>query len=304
MKLDILNKAMPVARKVGFAINKHSPEICQVVGGVGMVVTIVMACRATLKLPEKTDILRKRLDRAKSRKNTPEEQRKEITKVYASYAWDIAKLYGPTAMLGCVSFASMCAATQILRNRNASLAAAYASTNAAFTTYRKRVAERFGEEVDKQLKFGSSEETVKEKETDEDGKEKTVKKKLNVIDSKEFQGASPYARMFDETNPYFQPDNEYNIFFLRQVQKYFNDRLRADGFVYLNDVYRKLGLERTKAGQIVGWVYDKDNPIGDNWIDFGLDDVWHKKTRDFINGYEPAILLDFNVDGNILELMA
>ena len=133
MKLDILNKAMPVARKVGFAISKHSPEICQVVGGVGMVATVVMACRATLKLPEKTDILRKRLDRAKARDKTPEEQRKEITKVYAAYAWDIAKLYGPTAMLGCASLASMCAATQILRNRNASLAAAYAARNAAVT---------------------------------------------------------------------------------------------------------------------------------------------------------------------------
>lgn len=304
MKLDILNKATPIIRKAGFILSKHSPEICQVAGIVGVAGTVIMACKATLKLPEKNDILKKRLSRAKERDNAPEEKRKEVTKIYASYVWDIAKLYGPSAMLGTASLASMSAATQILRNRNAGLAAAYASVDGAFKTYRKRVAERFGEEVDKQLKFGSIEETVKEKETDEDGNTKTVKKKLNVIDSKAFNGCSPYARIFDETNPYFQGDNEYDIFFLRQVQNFFNDRLRAEGFVYLNEVYRKLGFQPTKAGQIVGWVYDKENPVGDNYIDFGLDDPWHKKTRDFINGYEPAVILDFNVDGNILDLMA
>lgn len=304
MKLDILTKATPIIRKTGFILSKHSPEICQVAGIIGVAGTVIMACKATLKLPEKNDILKKRLARAKERNNAPEETRKEVTKIYASYVWDITKLYGPSAMLGTASLASMSAATQILRNRNAGLAAAYVSVDGAFKTYRKRVAERFGEEVDKQLKFGATEETVKEKETDEDGNVKSVKKKLNVIDSKAFNGCSPYARIFDETNPYFQADSEYNIFFLRQVQTFFNDRLRAEGFVYLNEVYRKLGFAPTKAGQIVGWVYDKENPVGDNYIDFGLDDLWHKKTRDFINGYEPAVILDFNVDGNILDLMA
>ena len=300
-KNDILSSASSLVKKTGFKIKKHSPEICQAVGIVGMVGTVILACKATLKLPKKTEILENHL---KKIKENDKNDRKAIARMYGWYAIELVKLYGPCTALGVTSIASMSAATQILRNRNASLAAAYASVDAGFKAYRKNVISRFGEEVDKQLKFSATEETVKEKEELEDGTKKTVKKKINVIDSKEFAGCSPYAKIFDEYNPYYKDDAEYNLFFIRQVEKYVNDKLRSDKFVYLNDVYKLLGFQPTKAGQIVGWVYDKDNPNGDNYIDFGLNDIWHQKTRDFVNGYERAVILDFNVDGNILDLMA
>lgn len=315
-KNDILKVAGSVTRRVGFNLRKYSPEICQVAGVVGIGVTVVMACKATLKLPQKTDIFKKRLEHVKTSDDETVNNGRMVTRVYAQYAWDLTKLYGPTAMLGVASLGSMCAATQILKNRNASLTAAYALTDKAFKEYRKRVAERFGEDIDKQLKFGATEETVKEKVTDEDGKTKTVKNKVNVVDSKVF-GTSPYARFFDENNPYYDPScHEYNVAFLKQIEKIFNDRLYDDaaingvGYVFLNDIYKRLGIPVTKAGQFVGWVRYRDHEkkkeegyVGDGYIDFGLNDIWHKKTRDFVNGYEPAILLDFNVDGNILDII-
>lgn len=82
-----------------------------------------------------------------------------------------------------------------------------------------------------------------------------------------------------------------------------NDLLRSRGHVFLNEVYDCLGIPRTKAGQIVGWVYSKDNPVGDNYIDFGIYDVYKPAIADFVNGYERSILLDFNPDGNIWELI-
>ena len=68
----------------------------------------------------------------------------------------------------------------------------------------------------------------------------------------------------------------------------------------MNEVYDMLGIPRTKAGQIVGWIYDEECPNGDNVIDFGIYES-NKATRDFVNGYERTILLDFNVDGPILD---
>ena len=62
-----------------------------------------------------------------------------------------------------------------------------------------------------------------------------------------------------------------------------------------------LDIPETKAGQIVGWFYDADHPTGDNYVDFGIYNTNREKCRDFVNGYESVILLDFNVDGNILE---
>ena len=64
-----------------------------------------------------------------------------------------------------------------------------------------------------------------------------------------------------------------------------------------------LGIPRTQAGQIVGWIYDEKHPIGDNKVDFGIYNTYNEANRNFVNGYERTILLDFNVDGNILDMI-
>ena len=91
--------------------------------------------------------------------------------------------------------------------------------------------------------------------------------------------------------------------FLKQQQSYANDLLKSRGHLFLNEVYDLLGIQRTKAGNIVGWIYDEKNPVGDNFVDFGIYDINRPKNRDFVNGYERTIILDFNVDGDILSLM-
>ena len=109
---------------------------------------------------------------------------------------------------------------------------------------------------------------------------------------------SQYARFFDESCRDWVNDSEYNLMFIRMTQRRMNDLLRSRGYLFLNDVYDALGMTRTKAGQIVGWVYDDKNTIGDNHVDFGL---YSEKSKPFVNGFEKSILLDFNVDGVILD---
>ena len=92
--------------------------------------------------------------------------------------------------------------------------------------------------------------------------------------------------------------------FLKHQQNYANEKLQKQGYLFLNDVYDMLGIPKTKAGQVVGWVYDEAHPdIYDNFVDFGIYDLYNEKARDFVNGREKSILLDFNVDGNILDLI-
>lgn len=112
---------------------------------------------------------------------------------------------------------------------------------------------------------------------------------------------SQYARIFDDSCVGWTRDPEYNMNFLKDQQKYCNDKLKAKGHLFLNDVYDLLGLPRTKAGTMVGWVYDEENPIGDNFVDFGLFGMNDNRNYDFINGYTNTACLDFNVDGNILD---
>ena len=128
--------------------------------------------------------------------------------------------------------------------------------------------------------------------------------KAMTEESMENRSYSQYARFFDESCPNWDKNPEHNLTFLLTQQNYANDKLRVQGYLFLNDVYNLLGLPRTEAGQLIGWIYDPKNPdhIGDNYVDFGIYNTQAPlSTRLFVNGYEKSVLLDFNVDGIILD---
>ena len=230
-----------------------------------------------------------------------EDATKDLTITYVQTGVKLAKLYGPSVALGVVSIGCLLTSNNILRKRNIALAAAYATIDKSFKEYRSRVVERFGEAVDRELKYNITKQKVEEIVTDpETGKEKKVKKEIEVTG---LDGYSEYAKFFDDGCKGWEKDAEMNLMFLRAQQQYANDLLRARGHLFLNEVYDMLGIQHTKAGQIVGWVYDPDRTDIDNYVDFGIYDVNKPKARDFVNGYERTILLDFNVDGNILDLI-
>lgn len=310
----ILTKISKTVNKVGFKLQKHSPEILIITGIIGVVTSAVMACKATTKVNDILEETKENIDaiHAIAEKVANEEleytyeeddKKKDLALVYAKTGIKFVKLYAPSAILCTLSIVSILASNNILRKRNVALAAAYATVDKGFKEYRSRVAERFGEAVDKELKYNIKARKITEKIIDpETGKEKTVKKTVEVADPNLY---SDYARFFDCGNDYWEKDSEYNLMFLRSQQQYANDLLRSRGRLFLNEVYRMLGIPETKAGQVVGWVYDPENPDhnGDNYVDFGIYDINKPKARDFVNGYERTILLDFNVDGNIWELM-
>ena len=118
---------------------------------------------------------------------------------------------------------------------------------------------------------------------------------------KKHYNISRYAQYFDECCSGWTKDPRSNLMFLKYQERYANERLKAKGYLFLNQVYEMLGIPITEEGQLVGWVYDVDNPIGDNYVSFGLDsDV----NRDFINGFGNIAILDFNVDGYILNYIS
>ena len=135
--------------------------------------------------------------------------------------------------------------------------------------------------------------TVEKPVLDDEGRETKSKTKVKVGG-----GYSPYARIWGrDTSNEWDPQPAYNIAKLRSVQEYCTLRLNARGHLFLNEVYDMLGLERTKPGAVVGWVWDN----GDNYVDFGVFSDKSDRIRDFVNGREASILLDFNVDGVIYD---
>ena len=289
-------------------VEKHSPEILAGVGVVGVVASTVMACKATMKLNDILEESKETRDKIKEVESNPryeaeyshEDAKKDLTINYTQTAMKIAKLYAPAVILGSASLGCLLASNDILRKRNAALSAAYMTVDKSFKEYRQRVVDRFGEEVEKEIRYNIKAEEVTSTVVTEDGSETTVTETVKTMDPNLY---SDYAKFFDEASPYWQKDPEYNLMFLKSQQQYATDLLRARGRLFLNEVYDMLGIDKTKAGQIVGWVYNPENPIGDNFVDFGIFDMSKERVRAFVNGYEPNILLDFNVDGNIWDLM-
>mgnify|MGYP001161505381 FL=1 len=317
-KSEIVNKASVIFSKTKFKLQKHSPEILVVAGVIGTVVGAIMACKATTKVNSILESASSDIDavhdcmenKSLTEDYSEEDGKKELMAVYAQTAVKFVKLYAPSVLIGALSITSILASNNMLRKRNVALAAAYATIDEGFKKYRNRVVERFGEQVDRELKYNLKVKKFKEKEVDpETGKEKKVEKTAFVVNPSDI---SDYARFFEKytvdedgnsiVNPHWDENNEYNLMFLKAQENYANDLLRAKKRLFLNEVYEMLGLPRTKAGQIVGWVYDPDNPKADSYVDFGIysDNLSYS---DYVNGFDPAILLDFNVDGNIWEKM-
>lgn len=296
--------------KIGLILKKNSPKILMGVGIAGSVVSTVLACKATLKVK---DILDEKNETVEQIHNcvedetvdyNEEDKKKDLTILYAQTGVKLAKLYLPSIALGVLSIASIVSGYKILNKRNVALAAAYTVVDKGFKNYRKNVVERFGEEVDRELRHNIKAKQIEEKYIDKDGNEKTRKKKVYEIadDKKPGEGISEYAKFFDEWNTdEHSKDPEYNLMFLRKQQDYANEVLKHQGYLFLNEVYDMLGIPRTQAGQVVGWIYDENNPTGDNYVDFGIYDLHDQQKRDFVNGLERNILLDFNVDGVIYD---
>lgn len=311
MKLPAITDNVSLALgKAALSLKKASPEIC-LVAGIGLgIAAAVTACVSTLKVNEVVDEAKETIntihESAEHGANpagieyTEDDKNKDLAIIYTQTAVKFIKLYGPSILMGGVSIALLVKGNRILRSRNVALAAAYTAIDKAYSEYRNRVIKRFGEEVDKELKYGIKKEIIEETVKDENGKEKIVKKEVETVSEDDII-TSPYSKFFDESSLEWRKDANYNLMFLRRVQSVMNDRLHAKGYVFLNDVYDALDISRTPEGQTVGWVYDPDNPKLHNQIDFGIYDANRKSARDFVNGIERVILLDFNVDGNIMD---
>lgn len=294
MNLSVIkNLATQKAGRQILLARKASPQVLFAGGVVGVVATAVLASKATLNLEETLEDINEKKRMAKELHASghdaysDKDYQQDMAVLGVRSVGKVAKLYMPALIVGTVSIAALTSSHVILTKRNVALTAAYAALDKGFRDYRDRVISELGEEKDKEFLYEKEVRKVEEK-TEKGTKTKEVSVAKN---------ASIYARFFDQLNPNWETTPEYNRVWLQAKQNYANDRLNAKGHLLLNDVYDMLGFERTKAGCVVGWV------IGgkDNFVDFGIFNESSPAARDFVNGYEGAILLDFNVDGVIYD---
>lgn len=281
------------------AAQKNAPQILFAGGIVGSITSTVLACKATLKLEEIVDEAQENLDKRRAFVGQVETRSGETysekhlqadtLRIYIVTAAKISKEYAPALVVGGLAIAALTKSHNIQAERIAGLSAAYSALDKAYRRYRERVVEELGEEKDREFRYGKEVQEVKH--TDEDGK--TKKKKVTHFSE---DGPSMYARIFNERNRNFVNNNPNNIAFIRGIQAQCNYQLQTRGHVFLNDVYDALGMERSQAGAVVGWIKGE----GEDHIDFGCwDDSSMDRFHAFCVGEENELLLDFNVQGTM-----
>ena len=288
-------------------MDKNKPEIMLAAGLIGVIGATVLACRATLKAKDVVEEHNERLEEIQEnlneeeKKELPVEAKKDIRKVYLKTSLKLAKTYAPAIAVETAAFALLSKSNSVQRDRLAGLTAAYITVDQAFKKYRQAVIEELGEEKDLEFKTGLKKQKIDAIVEDEEGNEKLKKEEGLVLPDGRY--ISEYAKFFDESCPDWQKSPENNLHFLRLQQAAANEKLKIQGHLFLNEVYDMIGLPRTKAGAVVGWLYpaERYNSLQLNgFVDFGIYDMWaNAKRADFVNGYERNILLDFNVDGCI-----
>lgn len=307
-KTELVTKAGQILVKTKLGIKKHSPEILVVTGiGTGIVAAII-ACKQTIKANDIVAVARENLQHIENAKElaanneveyTEEDEQADRETIGKQIAIGMVKTYALPVGLGILSITCILAGHHILKKQNVALAAAYSALSTDFMNYRKRVVDKYGKDVDFMLKNGLEKQIVANQVVDpETGEVKETKEEVLTYDGDKL---SQYARVFDEVgSTQWTPSADHNRAFLLMEQNYFNERIRTRGYIFLNEVYERLGFRPTKAGSVVGWVYQNADYEG---IDFGIFTAHTQKAAEFLEGTEPSIILDFNVQGDILSLV-
>ena len=284
-------KTMQLIGKVKLGAKRNAPEL--LLGGALVTGTtaMVLTGRASIKAKELAE--QRETDKVamayKLTKDgyTEEEIEVEIRKTFASYALSLVKEYAVPVALYAATVGMVFASYKIQKDRQLALSATLTACTAAYN------------QLVNKLKNGAAAGLTAKEVLDGIEVAHSVDPETGELTVEKYQGepidTSVYQVRFDEYSTVWEKDKFQNEMTLKCEENWANDKLKIDGFVFLNDVYDRLGLPRTRTGQIVGWLLDGE---GDGYIDFGIFDCEKYEDARFTRN---AFDLNFNVDGDILS---
>ena len=310
LKENIVN----FASKAKIKFNNVKPELL-VYGGVALVVAGgVYACVQTMKTPKVIEEHNERIEKIKTYKenvNTPglysdKDYRKDVAKTYLHTATKLVKIYSGPVVIGSVGVGFILHGHKLIRSENAALLASYGALQTAYDEYRDRVRKATSEEFEDKIMRGGVVDGYEETK-DENGKTKREKKQVEFVKPI----VDPYSVIFEEvTSPaLWTPVASTNRMNVVAIQAECNRMLEANGYLFLNDVLRMLGMKETEISRKVGWIKHKPGTpyvVGDSegFVDFGLfrrGAGYDAARYEFLNDPEPSFMLHFNVQGVIID---
>lgn len=174
-----------------------------------------------------------------------------------------------------------------------------ATTSATLSAIKERVIADQGEEKWQEYLLGPQFETV---DVLPDG---TIVQTTNPVENPNADaGLPPHCFFFDESNLNWEKEPRMNRKFLEDHERWIDQRLEVEEFLFENDIRRDIDAPLVKTGWTSGIMKWRIDPItGDkvrNHFKFGLD-AKNPRAQAFRDGIEPTILLQPNVEDNIID---
>lgn len=289
--MKVLETIRRTVGKTKLTVIRKSPEITLGLGIVTSVAAVTYTVWATIKAVETYNDTIEKLEQAERVLDNEEEKEDAIEKIKMHRTLEWVKLYAPAIALETASILFTVKSHKIMKGRNAALVMSVAAATKELNDYRQRVRDAIGVEQEKNIFDDASTFTVTHMHEDGTSEEEVIKKNNH---------GSQYAAFFDASSTVWENDTVYNLSFLKTKLMVLNNELRIKGHIFLNDVYRALGLPETKAGQYVGWV--TASTVGDGVIKF-TNVSTGENIEDIDDLDDPTVLLDFNVDGDIINIL-
>lgn len=202
-------------------LGAHSPELLIGFGLAGMVVSTVLAVKATPKAMK----LREEAEREKQDHDIC------LTKIETVKA--VLPAYVPAIVVMVASAACIIGGSATNYKRNAALAAALHMSEATLTTYQNKVEEIVGEEQAKEVRKAVAKEDIR----------KNVKAMPKPMGNGKMLCYDRFAG-----RPFYSDEET-----LRKAALALNEDLFDEDYVLLNDFYYKLDLKPTDVGNMLGW---------------------------------------------------
>lgn len=213
-----------IAKGIRMSISKHSPEILTGIGIAGMVITTVMAVRAT---PKALILIEDKKAENDVDKLTPVETIKATWTCYI-----------PAAITGCLSIFCLIGASSVNARRNAALATAYTLSESALKEYQGKVIETIGEKKEQSVRDAIAKDRIDKNPVS--SREVIITEKGNTLCYDAISGR------------YFKSDIDK----LKKAENELNRRMRDEMYISLNEFYYEIGLNPTKIGDDLGWNID------------------------------------------------
>ena len=326
---DIISGAKLASGRAFCRIKAHSPEILLVAGVTGLIAGTVVACKSTLKAHKVIEEAKNSLDEIHdceadeglADKYTEEDAVNDKVHLFIKTAVKLTGLYAPSILLCGCSIACILLSHKIMSDQKAAAIAFGSTASAALAEYRNKVAEKYGKEVEEEIRYGVK--TVKTTDPElysgTDGSGEPVEKEEKIVG---IGDASLYSTLIDEYCGVWDHKADLTLMALRSAERTLTDRLAArrtskkPGYLFLREVYEYLEIPRErwpKDINLIGWLYTDEDSKNDKYVDFGPlflldrratesgDQYIYSMNDPAVSYRDRAVLVDFNIDGVIYD---